>query len=147
MDYFVQNKDSLFLPVQRLLGATKTELNQDRNKPLSEQMKTLNTWVQDETGQNWNNVSKILGSAGATALFSLATMWQSNLGFKNSLLFAMSTPALTWNCGRLSHATFLLLIAFGPSSICPLCDLQELLSYCTAFAVFVYLVSLIYCDQ
>jgi hypothetical protein len=92
-------------------------------------------------------VASILGSAGATALFSLATLWHANLGFKNSLMFAMVAPTLFWNCCRLTQAIFLLLIAFGPSSICPFCDLQELLSYFTAFCVFVYLVSLIYRDR
>jgi len=55
-----------------------------------------------------------------------------------------TAPALTWNKSWLTHAIVLVVIAFGPSVLCPVCWASDLLAYLVIFCLVVYLMCIIF---
>lgn len=98
MNYRIQDKSSQLKKLQALMGATKTKIDVDQTKPLSEQLRKLASFINVETKDHVLSLREILIQAGITAVFGLVVMQRSSLtSLRDVITITATAPALTWN--------------------------------------------------
>ena len=148
MDYRIQDKNSNIRWVQALLGATKSRLDVDQTKPISEQLRKLSGFINTETLAHENKLKEILIHASITALFGMYVYNRSTItSVLDVIKITATAPALTWNQSWKVNVTVLMLMAFGPSNLCPLCWASDLMAYLVILCLIVYLVSVIFSSR